>query len=31
MGVGGTTTAALGPFDNGSDTMTGYTLLGQTM
>ena len=31
MGVGGTTTVALGPFDNGSDTMTGYTLLGQTM
>ena len=31
MGVGGTTTAALGPFDNGSDTIAGYTLLGQTM
>ena len=31
MGVGGTTTTALGPFDNGSDTIPGYTLLGQTM
>jgi len=31
MGVGGTTTSALGPFDNGSDTIAGYTLLGQTM
>lgn len=31
MGVGGTTTAALGPFDNGSETIAGYTLLGQTM
>ena len=31
MGLGGTTTTALGPFDNGSDTIPGYTLLGQTM
>jgi hypothetical protein len=31
MGVGGTITTALGPFDNGSDTIPGYTLLGQTM
>lgn len=31
MGVGGTVTNALGPFDNGSDTIQGYTLLGQTM
>ena len=31
MGLGGTTATALGPFDNGSDTIPGYTLLGQTM